>query len=180
MAGFEEMSNQLKDHIDAPILKATVGLNLLGVKTLFSCCGFDYKNPTVAKNHMLNKPYFFISVGNKNMGDLTPFGRTILFDIMLESGWQFKKVSEGVIDFYHYDQEWDSYHPFGKPQSVHRFESPCLAIDRLCAAINNWRSDFCSSVIVRDGNSEYLKSHKYWQYKPCEDWAVTPDIFDSL
>ena len=175
------MSNQLKDHIDAPILKATVGLNLLGFKTIFSCCGFDYQNPCVPKKHVLNKPYFFIEYSIGDSGRWISHAKSLLFDLCIDSGWKFDKISDGsIIDFYSYSQEWDREHPFGREGSPHRYEQPCLAIDRLLKSISSLRSNFMPEAVIKDGNGAYIKAYKYWQYQPCEDWLVSPDTFDSL
>jgi hypothetical protein len=85
----------VKDHIDAPILKAVAGMNLLGFKTYMSCCGFTYKDEQVKKSH-LGKAYMYLDCEQIIN---TPRLSSLLTEICLESGWQFRRVHTPFIRF---------------------------------------------------------------------------------
>lgn len=168
------MSNLLKDHIDDPIKKAVVGMNLLGFKTYMSCCGFSYEGESVKKSH-LGKCYLFLDYNqiisnNKFLA--------ILSKISLKSKWVFKRHHD-FVDFY--GETWSKDHPWASLGAVHNYEAFLLAINSLERVIEEQSGHFLDSALIEDGNLYYVKTvSKYWQYKPTEPWLVTKEDFYNL
>lgn len=178
------MTNQLKDHIDEPIKKCVVGLNLLGFKTLFSCCGFSYKNEAVPKSH-LGKAYIYLDRSSfPTFYGFSPFKgeevkkKAIFFDIALKSGWNFKKVNDTTIDFY--GESWPANHPWGHEGSVHFYEQMVLSIRSLESALDLWQDSFADQVTIECAYKEWNKLMKYFNYEACESWTVTKEDYLKL
>jgi len=167
----------LKDHIDEPILKCVVGLNLLGIKTGMSCCGFDYENPKVPKSHL--KPYIYIIKESLN----NPQKCQDLLEIMHKSCWSLNG-NVGPIFFDLMCDSWDERHPWSKRDSIHNYEVPIIKIQFLENSINekvvskDFNEDY--SVLIEDGNKLYLKQFRKWVYKPALDWKVTYAEYKNL
>lgn len=51
----------LKDLIDKPILKTVALLNILGFKTVWSCCGYNYPGD-VNRCHQMGQSYFIFDI----------------------------------------------------------------------------------------------------------------------
>lgn len=168
--------NNLKDHIDDPIKKCVVGLNLLGIKTAMSCCGFTYKGELVPKKH-LEKTYIYIDLLN------TPQNRMeTLILLARKSTWTMAFFGEAhpFCDFY--APAWEKGHPWNDENCPHFYEKAALGIHGLEEAIKSLRDYFLDEAIISDGNKMYTDTFKikYWQYEPTEDWVVTKETFDSL
>jgi hypothetical protein len=88
------MEETVEKHIDEPIKKCVVGLNLLGITTTMSCCGYTYENEAVPKKH-LNKAYVYIDMTRTLMNQSIN-----LIALSLKSQWNISPLSYGVIDFY--------------------------------------------------------------------------------
>ena len=125
----------IQDHIDAPILKSVVGLNLLGFKTYMSCCGYDYDDPKVPKTH-LKKAYIYLDTKQVYQSDRLS---SSLNRLCMDSNWRIG-ISNNFLDFY--ANTWDKGHPWESPQSVHYYEVFLLAIHHLNKAIEYQRSLF--------------------------------------
>ncbi len=171
--------NKLEDHIDTPIKKCVVGLALLGLRPLFSCCGFSYEGEIVQKTHMNNKAYVYL-----DLNDTVDIKyKSILLDVAKESSWLIRFIGPNcpIIDFTHADI-WASDHPWKNEGSVHKYETPCLAINTLEKVLTSKRILMKDVHNIIDGNKIYKTEHKikYWQYPSCEDWLVTKETFDSL
>lgn len=164
----------LKDHIDEPMLKVIAGLNLIGFKTWMSCCGFKYKGEKVKKSH-LGKPYVYLDY--KQISE-DFFLRDVLCDLSLKSDWIFCKRLP-FIDFY--AEVWKDNHVWKEKESVHNYESYVLSISALNRAILDRDFNFKDKVTISDGNKFYKeKVSSYWQYEPTEDWVVTKEEYLAM
>jgi hypothetical protein len=165
----------LENHIDEPIKKCVVGMALLGFKPLMSCCGFNYPQEKVPKKH-LNKVYMYLS-----LDDIQKNSRgTNLLQIMQLSNWKIDILSGAhFIDFY--ANTWDKNHPWNDEKCPHFCEVFVLAINALERTLANLKPYFQKEAKIEDGNKFYIENvSKFWQYKPCKEWVVTPEIFDKL
>jgi len=169
----EPNTNSLQYHIDAPIRKCVVGLNLLGIKTGMSCCGFSYKGEEVEKKH-LAKSYIYI------INDLSPYNAKLLLDLAAMSQLTIDCIMGGWIDFY--GKTWHENHPWADLKCPHYYESFVLAINALEKALEAKKHLFFDECIIKDGNSLYKDKFKikYWQYEPAEDWILKKEEWDSL
>ncbi len=164
----------LKDHIDEPMLKVVAGLNLLGFTTVMSCCGFEYKGEKVKKSH-LPKPYVYLN--SKEVMESHHL-REILCDLALKSSWVFYD-HRVFIDFY--AETWKDNHIWSKRESVHNYESYILSISALNKAILTRSSDFKDKARIWDGNNLYKEQVSvHWQYEPAEDWIVTKEEYLTM
>jgi hypothetical protein len=166
----------VRDHIDAPILKTVAGLSLLGFKTHFSCCGFDYKGQSENKSHMMGQPYVFLDYQQLTDVDIESNRlKCYLSDIAINSGWQFKSVMGCYINLYSVDDRPDC-HPWKKVSSVHFYEAPLMAIQRLNHCLKYFEPLMKQdSVVIVDGNRFQKSKSSYWQYEPAADWTVTKE-----
>lgn len=166
---------KLEDHIDEPIKKCVVGLNLLGIQTEMSCCGFTYEGEKTRKTH-LPKSYIYVNCKNQN------FELSLLVRLAMQSRWvmDFSSLSNSWCDFY--CKGWDRDHPWGDPNSPHFHEVFNIGINRLEQAIDLYSHNFHPSATISDGNKGYIETSKikHWQYKPTEPWIVNPEIYRSL
>jgi hypothetical protein len=163
--------NNLKDHIDEPMLGIVAGLNLLGFQTMMSCCGFSYKNEKVRKSH-LGKTYVYIKHENVPC--------VFLSKLSIKSGWVFQ--DRGLfIDWYGLGwQDWRQ-HEWTKKESVHNYEAFLMDISKMEQALYLYRNYMKDSVTIHDGNESYKENvSKYWQYEPAEPWVVTKEEFINL
>ncbi len=167
-------SNQLEDHIDAPIKKCVAGLNLLGIRTLMSCCGFTYEGEKVPKKH-LGKSYIYI-----DLSKTPPDKAETILNLSRFSSWTIKPINESQLDFY--GDYWEKDHPWNDIDCPHYYEKFVLNINRLEKAIDRLSSLFLEEATIQDGNNDYANEYKikYWQYKPTYPWIVTPEIYRNL
>jgi hypothetical protein len=173
-----QTATNLRDQIDAPILKTVAGLNLMGLKTVFSCCGFNYKGQSDWKCHLMGKPYVFLDYSDPKefMNNL---GEYKLFILSLHTGWRFNFAggSQSFIDFYSLDDRTDT-HPWKNPNSVHFHETAVMAIARLNKEIEAFlksRLSLIDTVTITDGNKKWQQSTSFWQFPPAADWTVTKE-----
>lgn len=166
--------NLLENHIDTPIKKCIAGLNLLGIKTTMSCCGYTYDNELVPKKH-LNKAYIYVDLTNT-----VAYKCENLLILSNLSGWTLSPLNNNIFDFY--TKGWDKGHPWDDPKCPHFYEVFLLGINRLEKAIDKLQDKFYDNVTITDGNEQYQKEYgiKHWQYKPTEPWVVTPTIYKTL
>lgn len=165
----------LENHIDEPIKKCVVGMSLLGFKPLMSCCGFNYPGEKVPKKH-LNKAYLYLSYDDiikNNRG-------THLLQLSSMSGWKISVLpGNHFIDFY--AQTWEEKHPWNDIKCPHFYETFVLGISALEKTLNILKNNFLKEAVIEDGNKFYINNvSKFWQYKPAQDWIVTPETFDKL
>jgi hypothetical protein len=165
----------VRDHIDAPILKTVAGLSLLGFKTHYSCCGFDYKGQSENKSHMTGKPYVFLDYPQLMAQDTEANKlKCYLSDISIFTGWSFKDVNRVYVDFFHEDGRPNG-HPWKNTSSVHFYEDPVIAIARLNNFLGVFVNIMKDETTIKDGNSFLKEKISYWQYEPAADWTVTKE-----
>lgn len=164
----------VEKHMDEPIKKCVVGLNLLGITTTMSCCGYTYENEAVPKSH-LNKAYVYLDMTQTLMNQSVN-----LITLALKSNWVISPLGHGIVDFY--ANGWEKDHPWNNPKSPHFYEVFLLAINRLEKSIDSLQEKFNPQVTISDGNLKYRDEYKikHWKYKPAADWIVTPETYENL
>lgn len=164
----------VEKHIDMPMRKIVAGLNLLGFKTLMSCCGYTYEGEEVKKSH-LGKAYVYLD--NRVIPDASMF-----LTLLANARWQIKFEGPYFIDLF--ANTWENNHPWGSSDSVHNYEVYVLAINQLEKTLE--RDYFIDKMrdyaVIADGNHHYITEDeiKYWQYKPALDWVVTKEQFLAM
>lgn len=176
-----EISENLEDHIDAPIKKAVAGLALLGLNPVMSCCGFSYENESVPKTH-LKKAYVYLSWSNDSIVPYEYFC-ALLMNLSRVSDWTISPMrgyKEGLMVFDFYGNTWTAGHPWEKKDAVHNYEVFVLAITALNGAIESFENKMVDSCLLEDGNKLYSEFSSFWKYKPTKPWRITKEIWKNL
>ena len=173
----ETKYTKLEDHIDEPIKRSVALMNLYGVETLFSCCGYDYKNPKVPKSHIAGRPQILFKANTQNLKKIT---NLIHYDVFLNnnSWWVLvmptstrepivKAMMGCKIDSH--SSNIDSWNDSNSPHFHEGFNSIFYQLeDRLLQFKNEMKDE----VIVKDYNTIMKEVYPSWEYEPCEDWIV--------
>jgi hypothetical protein len=178
------MTTKLEDHIDTPIKKCVAGFALLKFQTIFSCCGFTYRDESVPKTHLPLKSYLYISTR-----DLHREQRSMLFDIAMGSGWVISPIAGGEMVDFHF-RGWEQNHPWAAANSPHKAELNVMGLKQLEDVLDSFifgfekthPTIFINPITIIDGNKLYKdgKGLKHWQYPVCDDWEITLDIYKQL
>jgi len=164
------MPKKLEDQIDLPIKKCIAMLNLLGLRTLWSCCGFDYKGQPKWKDHTHDNAYISIDFnsGINNLNEL-------LF-IRSKSGWS---LSIGDVSC---KEAWLLEAPsvFGeemwnKRDSIHFHERSNISIKNLETVLLGMAELMLDKVTITDENLTMKDIFEYWQHEPAKDWIIKRD-----
>ena len=157
------------DSIDRPMRPLIYEIHRIGLRTKFSCCGFNYEGEEEPKNHHAGGTYFFIfSPSSTNITQIYPFFS--LVDMARAQGWSIS---------YHGSQEWHFFYrntvpnlyqlKEGENETIHDYEAQVLAIFNLTKSIRERISDannFEENKII-DGNTMYQTiGVDEWQVKP--------------
>lgn len=161
------------ESIDKPIRQLVLELNRIGLKTLFSCCGFNYPEEEEPKSHGEN-PYVFFR------GPETEDERNIFFkftSLAKCTGWG---VSLATVENDHV--EWMVYYDRGNPfwkntdslKPLHAYETFLVGIDSLTKRIvysfpYGFERD--ETFKIEDGNKTRLH-YDGWQIRPKVDSIV--------
>jgi hypothetical protein len=160
-----EISN-LEDDIDKPIKKCVAMVALLGLKPIYSCCGFDYSGQPFHKSHQYGEPYIMLSVESEKY-------RSTLFNDLQQ--WVFKKSPANKdISFLTITINDSNGNPYWRNKNCIHFPEECVfAISYLEKYIFQYNSLFLDEIVVNDTNNNAKKSYKYWQYPPKKSWVVS-------
>ena len=152
------------DDIDAPILKCVKMFTLLGCKTVWSCCGFNYEGQPKWKSHTYNCPYVRMNADAKTfklmykiVDDLV-FAHTNQWYITLASKPQ-QKPQFGIGCNFNGTKDWTD------KDCPHMHERCVSAIDLLEKKLLSFKDQFKEKVILRDSNTDMTKQLEYWQFK---------------
>ena len=161
----EDYEKGLDYFIDEPIKDCVAFLNLLGFKTRWSCCGFDYKNQLDIKSHTINRPHIYLTY-------VISKGLDFLVRICVESGWSLRltkvscdicwEISCGLS----LDPNWD------KKESIHNYESSVVAIENLRRTLLKYKEYFLEGVILEDENIRMKDLMSNWQYPLSLPWII--------
>ena len=172
------ISYKLEDHIDAPIKRAVALMNLFGIETIFSCCGFDYKNPNVPKSHIHNRPQILFKATRDNLMkacelihcDQFAANRLWWINIMPTNKREpFVKALIGCV-FQH--QPRGQINNWLEKESPHNHEGANAVIACLEDRLLQFSDRMKDEVVVQDYNAVMKKVYPYWQYDPCEPWHI--------
>lgn len=161
----------LRDNIDEPIRRCIAGMALLGFKTVFSCCGFNYKGQPKDRSHLIGKPYMYL--------EYTASSFQYLPLLMMSTSWRLNFLTGRKFDFF--GQGWNgSNHIWNKEESIHHYEAAAIQIQSLENRLTTdpfFLRHMLDEVEIVDGNHEYKKQVKHWQIDGSEPWLVTKENF---
>lgn len=173
---------ELKNMLDKPMVEPVAYLNLLGCRTLWSCCGYHYKGETEGKSHMLGNTQILmvadahsfevvIRLFNENP-QMAVFPKwSALLDVKpLQGSILNLRFAFRVSDA---DNWWN-------PKSAHFHEGPVLAIDALVRGLRSMESDMKDEIILVDQNA-IMKAHTQglWDFEPGEAWTIRKSDYFS-
>ena len=152
------------DSIDRPIRPLVMELNRIGLVTVFSCCGFTYKNQEEPKSHQEGWPYVLFLVDKKNNQVVKNFFR--LAEIAPNFGW-FIHIQENGVEWSISNRNQDIWMKCDNlDEPIHQYELKLICIRKITEAIQNIPS-LNDAFMLRDGNE--LRTAKYG-----EEWIVEP------
>lgn len=156
----------LLEAIDKPIRNLVVEMNRIGLRTVFSCCGFHYKDEEEEKSHA---DHAFIIFKDPNCeAVMENFLR--FTNAAHHYGWKIDRYGQNqwVIRYEIAPERrkfWSS-HPETK-KSLHDYELPAIAIYSLTKAVTGLDLPPISDYIeIVDGNQSYHDLGIAWQIEP--------------
>lgn len=162
-------TKDLVDDIDQPIRKSLAMLSLLGCKTIWSCCGFDYEGQPVHKFHEYGTVFF-----RMHFSEASHTVAANLLMARLALPWEIKL-------FYTNIPEVQFKAPIGFEDHLKTWENslcphyPEPAVQAICNLENRlikFKEHFLDEVTLVDTNAEYQKAFPDWQYPPKNPWVI--------
>lgn len=153
------------DAIDRPIRPLVVQLNRIGIRTMWSCCGFSYKGEEEKKSH--NKVPFVVFHAPKTFEEANAF--QLVIDVANVTGWFVHNYSRGLWRMIVPNRQLVAEGWEGGTDAVHAYEVPLIAITQMTECLNQVKLDRKEIVIV-DGN----QMQKEMFPLIANEWVVEP------
>lgn len=179
-ANCNDITKTVWDSIDRPIRPLIYELHRIGLKTKFSCCGFNYDGEEEPKNHHKKLSYVFIYTPTNGKIAEKFFQLTTLAQ---QCGWNMTyfnsniwhmNVSNSLPNLYSTKEE--------EPDvAIHDHETQVLAIHHLTKRISNEIGTYTGlegeinidEIEIVDGNKAYQDAGiDEWQVKPKRSVAL--------
>lgn len=162
------MSKNLVDTVDKPIQKIIAMMNLLGIKTVWSCCGFDYK--ATDKSHLIGQPQIWIKSDYESFTKLMKVLDCELMSAPYEWIVNIKKMAyqEPLMCLFckfTNDGVWDK-------NSIHFHEQINVVLKHLEDRLMEFKDEFADEVVVEDQNKLMKQIMKYWQVEDTTPWII--------
>jgi hypothetical protein len=160
------------ESIDKPIRQLVLEINRIGLKTLFSCCGFNYPNEEEPKSHG-EHPYVFFR------GPETEFEKDSFFKfcyIAKNVGWgiMLATIEDDHVEWMvYYDRGNSFWKNTGSLQPLHAYETFLVGIDLLTKKVVSsfpYGFERENTFKIEDGNKTRLHY---------EGWLIQPKV-DSI
>jgi hypothetical protein len=167
----------LKDDIDAPIRTSIAALNLLGIKTAWSCCGYDYPDQPPDKGHFYGQFQLNMKVSPKAE-------QVCLYLIKNCPGLSirynpFQAGCKDIISVTVNFKDCNIPPNWHDPKSQHHHEMGSMYATNIeNALLRIPRGEFLNNVAVIDANAEAKEAFKHWAHPIAEPWIIDiKDIF---
>lgn len=163
---------KLEDCIDTPIKKCVALLNLLGLETVWSCCGFDYEGQR-NKDHVPGSPQIFIKANSKSFNLLLKIVDYELFKV--QNAWNamikcMQLQEPTFILFCQFPMNkgglWDT------QNSPHFHERPVMCITFLEHRLLQFKDKMKNKVVLTDMNKTMKDITPIWGMNYMEDWII--------
>lgn len=165
---------RLEDEIDRPLKRSIALLNLLGFKTKWCCCGFDYQGQPSHKSHTYDSLQIFI----EDNEDTKKFFILFLDSMHQNDGWSvqlFRLAGQNTC--------WALTTPFGaanigapadwnKHTSEHYHEVPNIKIKALEDFLVQLGECMEDETTLEDSNAAMTKVYRDWNVAPSEPWVI--------
>jgi len=165
---------RLENCIDMPVKRLVALMNLYGLETTWSCCGFN--NGEQNKDHVLGLPQIWVKLDNESYNkiirllDSEIFGATGEWNIMIR-----KMGYQQPLGFFHCNYQNRTQQFWNDPSSPHYHERMNVAIRHLEDKLLEFKNEFRDEAIIKDQNTHMRQQMPGWNAKPARDWVVNKE-----
>ena len=164
----------LESMIDSPLREPVALLNLLGCRTIWSCCGFHYRGEPKGKSHMLGNTQILIHCDPRSFEVVTrlfdnheAFAGYPKWRALIDSK-PFQGAALSLVFGFPVSKEDD----WWNPNSPHAHEGPAGAIQHLTNALWAMESQMVDEVVVTDQNAVAKEQMKSWDFPASKPWTI--------
>ena len=159
----------LEDDVDVPMKKILVMLSLMGVKTYFSCCGFNYNGQPRHKDHVYGN-WQVLMMADAVSIEITRF----LVDSLKDAGFRPYIEWKGFATSLTWLHGLTGVIPgWNKAESPHNSEVGVMFTKRVEDVLMNYLRDMKEVAVVFDFNDYMIKQYPNWQYPAKLPWTVS-------
>ena len=163
----------VKDDIDIPMRKTIAMLNLWGIPTKWSCCGFDFPEQPAWASHSYGTAY----IRTKSNGVIfEKIARLFNIPLFAQGMWR------GYIMSYPHQNETDitmsctiGGGQWTQKDCVHFYEHLLTRIKYLEDRLLEFKDEFVDVVTLHDFNHDMKVNLPGWQFEPKGDWEIIKD-----
>jgi hypothetical protein len=160
----------LEDDIDQPLKNVVAMINLMGVQTIWSCCGFDYSGQPEHKFHEYGSVYIRMHFNEASYGlvyNLVKTGLSLPWNgAFYNCGGGTEAQLKAMFGHTDHLKPWDNV------ACPHYAEVASFAIFNLEHQILQFRSMMRDMVVMLDTNGMFQKQFENWQYSPKKSWTI--------
>lgn len=169
------------ESIDRPIRGLILAMHLIGMKTTFSCCGFNYDGEEEPKSHSDNGP--FVVFHGPSYTDLNSTRTFHAFAwYAYQCGWSINMYNAGggpnpvlwVIRYEMDPRQKTFYKQVDGIKAIHDYELPLIAIHRLEKSLA--QMPMVDAFTIVDGNANYEGLGGEWQIKPKQPYTYKKEV----
>jgi hypothetical protein len=166
------MSN-LVEMVDVPMREPVALLSLLGCQTVWSCCGYHYRDEPEGKSHMVGMSQILLYANSHTFTRLCE-----LIDNELFVAWPKWKIMMDKKPFQPPMLTLVFQFPVTKnddwfnPNSAHYHEGPACAIQDLTNALRAMENYMADEVTIVDSNAAAKGAIENWDFPASDDWVV--------
>lgn len=177
------ISKLLEDHIDEPIKRAVALLNLYGIGTIFSCCGFSYKGEKVPKSHIHNHPQILFKATRNNLMKACKlihcgvFASNNMWSVHITPTNGREPFVKALMSCRFQHQSNGQINNWLDKSSPHHHEGANVVIACLEDRLVTFKDEMKDEVLIHDYNAIMKKAYPSWQYDACEPWLVRKKDF---
>lgn len=184
MINYHKMiQKNLKDLIDWPIVDTVAYLNILGFKTIWSCCGYNYPNDD-GKCHQMGQTYFIIDIDNDDN-----ILKSMLLNLLEERPEVWQLICRKTPNFNktRYDLHFifPSQNKSWTYGTKHFYEIPAVEIFNLneilkqkIKILKQSNIIFPKTITVTDSNSDKVTVFgNLWQVEVGSPWVIDVDNY---
>lgn len=163
------------ESIDLPIRDLVIEFNRIGIRTVFSCCGFTYDGEEEPKAHHRDTYVAFLGPNMSDFREVSLFFKVV--SLARSKGWWVGLLSmnddpskqEWIVSFTPQNLLW-AMDDDGK--SIHNYETRLIAIRELTLLVKGIETAPWIDEIV-DGNRYRAQTFKNWQVRPKKSVSIS-------
>ncbi len=174
----------LEEHVDLPIKDTVAMFNLLGMETIWSCCGYNYKDQDLK---IVNKDHaqtfqILISAKEDTFKKITKiFNSEIFLWYGLNLNISYRDGQGLVMTLMRAPFPKNTVGMWKAEDSPHWHEMPNAFIYKINARLMEFRNEFAEEVLLVDQNTHMKKIIPTWEYPVSEPWLIKKsDVLTNL